>query len=24
VFSTPAAENRSDLPWLVGSRPMSG
>jgi hypothetical protein len=24
VFSTPAAENRSDLHWLVGSRPMSG
>ena len=24
VFSTPAAENRSDLHWLVCSRPMSG
>jgi hypothetical protein len=24
VFSTPAAENRSDLHWLVGSSPMSG
>ena len=24
VFSTPAAENRSDLPWLVAPRPMSG